>query len=249
MLRRVPPATALTHWVRESVRGSPEDDTVCRMQNPPEAEGLEIVMGRRKKDKMELVPERPPGVLSVTRTGGGPWGAGAYQKTGPKKALIKSNQKVLLTWTTPRINLEVPLRAGQPGNEVPHEHQYRFQHRSERPTRQVGEIAEPQTHHFAHQAAGRVGSGGREGNRQCGHRGRQPLRVYGRRGSGPATTPASAADSPRNGPRRGSRGGVAQPRGLGCRIRIAEARRHILESVVTALRSTPLGVPSRLHPR
>jgi len=39
------------------------------MQNPPEAEGLEIVMGRRKKDKMELVPERPPGVLSVTRTG------------------------------------------------------------------------------------------------------------------------------------------------------------------------------------
>jgi len=53
----------------ESVRGSPEDDTVCRMQNPPEAEGLEIVMGRRKKDKMELVPERPPGVLSVTRTG------------------------------------------------------------------------------------------------------------------------------------------------------------------------------------
>ncbi len=69
MLRRVPPATASTHWVRESVRGSPEDDTVCRMQNPPEAEGLEIVMGRRKKDKMELVPERPPGVLSVTRTG------------------------------------------------------------------------------------------------------------------------------------------------------------------------------------
>src|SRR5207249_8017486 len=53
----------------ESVRGSPEDDTVCRMQNPPEAEGLEIVMGRRKKDKVELVPERPPGVLSVTRTG------------------------------------------------------------------------------------------------------------------------------------------------------------------------------------
>jgi hypothetical protein len=42
---------------------------------------------------MELVPERRPGVLSVTRTGGGPSGAagsrGLTKKTGPKSLKIK----------------------------------------------------------------------------------------------------------------------------------------------------------------
>src|SRR5690348_15367360 len=105
----------------------------------------------------------------------------------------------------------------------------------------MGAIAQPQADHFSGQTPGGMGPRGRERNRQRRHGGRKPLGLHGCGGGGPASAQESALDSSGNGAQGGSGSGVAQPRSLGRRIRIAEAGRHVLEFEVNEVESQRTG--------